>query len=332
MSTFKAYTYTTPGFPKCLTQTNVPHAQDLSPTEIQVQVKAASLNPVDVQLMNFPLWSLPLCNGIKGIGTDFSGTVLRAGAASNFAVGDEVFGFRMAPGTLGTVAEIFTIDTKACPVLLKPKEWTWAQSAALPLVWLTAMTCIAYAEPWIGDEKRKVAVLGGSSATGMYVIHLAKQRGWNITSTCSGRNLDFVKSMGADQVVDYTQENVAERIKEATPDVIIDCVGGVECLGIAKRYITIVGDKTSRDSMGGSTLYWTHPGMLLRWLKGKLAWGEVYDAIVLEAKKEYLEELLKLPTEKIIIDSTFPYEKVMEAFERLNTGRTRGKVVIEIGE
>jgi NADPH:quinone reductase-like Zn-dependent oxidoreductase len=331
MASFKAYTYTTPGYPDCIQQSSLPVLETLSPTEIQVRVHAAALNPVDIQLMNVALFSLPYLNGVKGIGGDFSGTVLKAGSESNFREGDEVFGLMFTPGKLGTVAEIATVDTKTCIVLGKPKEWSWIQSAALPLVWLTARTCIAHAEPYVGDTKKSIAVLGGSSATGMYVVYLAKQRGWNVISTCSGKNVEFVQSMGADEVVDYTQESVSERIRAVKPDVIIDCVGGVECLGIAKRYITIVGDKTSRTTMGGSALYYTHPTMLLRWFWGKIGWGEVYDCIILEGKKEYLEDALKLPLEKIVVDSTFPFEQLKEAFERLNTGRARGKVVVEIG-
>jgi NADPH:quinone reductase-like Zn-dependent oxidoreductase len=332
MASFKAYTYTTPGYPGCMSQTSLPLPQILSPTEIQVRVHAAALNPVDIQLMNVALFSLPYLNGVKGIGSDFSGAVLKAGPESAFKEGDEVFGFMFTPGKLGTVAEIATVDTKTCLVLKKPKGWSWAQGAALPLVWLTARTCIAHAEPYVGDAGKTIAVLGGSSATGMYIVHLAKQRGWKVISSCSGKNVEFVKSMGADEVIDYTQENVTEKVRAAKPDAIIDCVGGVECIGIAKRYITIVGDKTSRSTMGGSALYWTRPTMLLRWFYGKIGWGELYDCITLEGKKEYLEEALELPVDKIVIDSTFPFEQLKEAFERLDTGRARGKVVVEIGE
>jgi NADPH:quinone reductase-like Zn-dependent oxidoreductase len=331
MAEFKAYTYSNPGYPSCIALSTLSSPQTLSPTQIQVRVNAAALNPVDIQLMNSPLFSLPLLNGPKGIGSDFCGTVLKAGAQSGFKENDEVFGLMFTPGKLGTVAEILTVDVTSCPVLKKPDGWSSAQGAALPLVWLTARTCIAHAEPYIGTTMKTIAVLGGSSATGMYVIHLAKQRGWNVISTCSGKNTDFVKSMGADQVIDYTSENVPERIRAAKPDVIVDCVGGIECLGIANRYITIVGDKTSRSTMGGSALYWTHPSMLMRWFWGRIGWGEAYDAIALEGKNEYLEEALELPAKKIVIDSTFPFEQLKEGFERLNTGRARGKVVINIG-
>jgi NADPH:quinone reductase-like Zn-dependent oxidoreductase len=329
MSGFKAWTYTTPSYPQCLSQTTLPTPESLSPTEIQVQIKAAALNPVDIQLMNVPLWSLPYLNFTKGIGGDFSGIVLKAGQESGFDIGDEVFGLTMSP-KIGTVAEIATVDTKVSSVLKKPKEWSWGQAAALPLVWLTAKTCVACVEPYVGESK-KVAVLGGSSATGMYAIYLCRQRGWTVITTCSGRNAEFVRSMGAGEVIDYTQQNVPDEIRAAKPDAIIDCVGGTECLGIAKRYVTIVGDKTSRSTMGGSALYFTHPRMVLRWLVGRTGWGEVYDAIALEEKKEYLQDATELAMDKIVVDSTYSFDQVKEALERLDTGRAWGKVVIEIG-
>ena len=137
--------------------------------------------------------------------------------------------------------------------------------------------------------------------------------------------------MGADEVVDYTVESVSERVRAWKPDAIVDCVGGTECLGIARRYVSIVGDKTARTTMGGSLLYLFHPRMVLRWLWGKFGWGEKYDCIILDPRKEYLEEAVRmLPVEKIMVDSTFAFDDAKEAFERLNTGRARGKVIVEV--
>lgn len=329
MPSYKAWTYTTPGYPECLSLTEQPLPEQLKPTEIQVRIKTAALNPVDIQLMNVPLWSLPYLNNPKGVGCDFSGVVLKSGPSSGFQEGDEVFGLHMSQGKPGTVAEVLVVDASAMPVLKKPKDWSWDQAAAVPLVWLTARTCIACVEPWMKDSKT-VAVLGGSSATGMYSAYLAKLRGWKVIASCSGRNAEFVRGMGADEVVDYTTESVAERVRAAKPDAIIDCVGGTECLGIAKRYVTIVGDKTSRATMGGPAIYLYHPRMVWRWAMGRLGWGEVYDCVILEGRKDYLEEATRLPREKIVIDSTFKFEQLKEALERLNTGRARGKVVVEV--
>ena len=332
MAEYKAWTYKTGGYPSGLSLTTQPVQETpLSPTQLQIRVKAAALNPVDIQLMNLPLWSLPyLSSTPKGVGMDFSGVVLRAGSqADGFATGDEVFGLHMAPGKPGTLAEVLVADTARDTILHKPARWSWTQAAALPLVWLTARTCIARVEPHV-PAGGTLAVLGGSSATGMYVVHLARQRGWNVVASCSGRNVDFVRGIGAGTVVDYTSASVPDAVRAARPDAIVDCVGGTECLGIARRYVTIVGDKTSRMSMGGSAIYWWNPQMLWRWFAGWAGFGEVYDCIILDGKKEYLQESVELPTDKIVVDSVFAFGEAMQAFERLNTSRARGKVVVEV--
>jgi reticulon-4-interacting protein 1, mitochondrial len=164
----------------------------------------------------------------------------------------------------------------------------------------------------------------------MYTILLAQKRGWKVLSTCSGRNVDFVKSMGAEDVVDFTQQNVREHVKAFKPDAIIDYVGGTECLGIANRYVTIVGDKAGKTKMGASMIL-TIPRMLLRWLWGRFGYGPRYGCITLDQKREYLEEAKDvLDAESIVVDSTFAFGGAKAAFERLETRRVRGNVIVEI--
>lgn len=327
-----AWTFTHGGLPKALQQSTLPpDTKPLKPSEIRVKTHAASINPVDAQLMGFPLWPyLPsfLVPSQKGVAEDFSGVVQEAGPDSGFKPGDEVLGIcPFLPG--GTLQETIRLDTKNGSVVVpKPADWSWEQAAALPLVWLTARTVIAEAESYV--KSGRVAVLGGSSATGMYVVHLAARRGWAVAASCSGRNAEFVRGMGAGETVDYTAESVPDRLRGFKPDVIIDCVGGTECLGIAKRYVTIVGDKTNRYTMGGANTYLWNPQMVLRALRGRMGLGPSYTCVNLEFKYPFLEEILSLPKDKIIIDSTFGFNQVREAFDRLNTGRTRGKVIVRI--
>lgn len=327
-----AWTFTHGGYPKALQQSTLPpDTKPLKTSEIRVKTHAASINPVDAQLMGFPLWSyLPsfLVPSQKGVAEDFSGVVQEAGPDSGFKPGDEVLGISpFLPG--GTLQETIRLDTKNGAVVVpKPADWSWEQAAALPLVWLTARTVIAEAESYV--KNGRIAVLGGSSATGMYVVHLAARRGWTVAASCSGRNAEFVRGMGAGETVDYTTESVPDRLMGFKPDVVIDCVGGTECLGIAKRYVTIVGDKTNRYTMGGANTYLWNPLMVLRALLGRVGLGPSYTCVNLEFKYPFLEEILSLPKDKIIIDSTFGFDQVREAFDRLNTGRTRGKVIVRI--
>ncbi|CAI6339313.1 unnamed protein product [Periconia digitata] len=328
-----AWTHSRGGYPDALQRTKIKlNDAPLRSTEVLVRVKAAALNPVDIQLMAFPLLArLPnaIMPNFKGMGEDFAGIVEQAGNESGFKPGDEVFGliFFFPDGSLQEMMRIDTAKTNA--VVRKPASWTWEQAAALPLVWLTARTMMKSIESYV-PKGGKVAVLGGSSSTGMYAVHLAKQRGCIVAATCSSAKADFVRSMGADEIIDYRNDSVPDALKAFAPDAVLDCVGGTECIGIAQRYVTVVGDKTSRTSLGGALTYLFNPQMILRSFLGLIGLSPSYLCINLAFDQKWLEEALLLPPEKIIIDSTFSFDQVVEAYERLNTGRTMGKVVVSI--
>ena len=300
----------------------------------------------------------------KGVACDFSATV-SAGGRTGFMKGDEIFGMTLKPYKYGggALAEMAELDMSNTVAVKKPAEWSWQQAAAIPLVWLTARTCIANVEDYVEQAPgKRLAVLGGSSATGIYTIMLAKKRGWKVITTSSAKNKDFVTStLGADQHVDYTSvSSVRSAVQAFEPDAVVDCVGGTECVGLpsSKRYITIgkssspqtrsqepqtltlstnlVGDKTGRTQMGGPATYynplsWHTPFQWARWARGQLGLGESYDVVILDMKKEWLEEAKEtLVPEQIFIDSEFAFDDALKAFERLNTGRARGKVVITV--
>ena len=335
-SKVKSWTYTTAGYPQTLklSETKIPATP--APGHVLVQIRATALNPVDIQLMNVPLNSLPGLNGPKIPARDFSGTILAAAPDTEWEKGDEVMGISMDVAGTGFLTDVSHLGAKASCIIRKPSHMSWKQAASLPLVWLTARTTIEHCVPYMKSSnpaENKVAILGGSSSTGLYTVRIAKERGWTVLSSCSHRNIDFVKSLGADEVVDYTKspDAVVNAVKSFQPNAVIDCVGGTDCIGIAPQYVTIVGDKTTRSTMGGSFLYYTHPRMVIRWLMGYLGIGKSYECIILDAKKEWLEECMELKGEdQIVIDSTFDFGRAKEAFERMDTGRTRGKVVVEI--
>lgn len=335
-SKVKSWTYTTAGYPQTLTlsTTDVPGIPE--PSYLLIQVHSTALNPVDIQLMNIPFNSLPYLNGPKIAARDFSGTVLAAGSETEFEKGDEIYGLSMSMDGTGFLTEVAHINTKGACIVKKPKHLSWQKAASLPLVYLTARTTIEKCKPFLKastPSENKLVVLGGSSATGIYTIQIAKSLGWTVLSSCSNRNTDFVKSLGAAETVDYTTSSTAvvDAVKKFSPGAIIDCVGGTETIGLAPQYVTIVGDKTTRSSMGGSALYLTNPQMVLRWLLGYVGVTSSYECIILSGKPEWLEETTKLDPEKdVIIDSIFDFGRAKEAFERLNTGRARGKVVVDI--
>ncbi|KAF2760901.1 alcohol dehydrogenase [Pseudovirgaria hyperparasitica] len=335
--TIKAWTYTHSGYPQCLQQTDQTPKASFCPTEILVQMHAIALNPVDIQLMNLAIWSLPLpaLHQPKTIGCDFAGTVLRAGSEAQYTAGDEVFGVSMAPRGPGCAAEVVVLDTGSAHLMIakKPPQLSFVQAASLPVVFMTARTTIALVEEYMrvgGASLGRVAVLGGSTSCGMYAIRLARQRGWDVLSTCSGKNVEFVKGLGAGEVIDYTKDSVPDGVRAFAPDAVIDCVGGSDCIGITRRYVTIVGDKTDRTLIGGSMLYLTHPRMLVRWVLGWLGVLGRYDCIIFEKNVTWLAEAVELRPEEVTVDSVFAFSDMKKALEKVARGNVRGKVVVEI--
>ncbi|KXT16152.1 hypothetical protein AC579_5084 [Pseudocercospora musae] len=337
----RAWTFTN-GYPSTLKLSSLPVPSEdeiQSQKKLLVKIQTCALNPVDIQKMNMPTYSYAWSDkSEKACVMDFCGTVLAAGAGTGFNKGDEIMGLTFSGGVL---QEIAALDAAMTVAVQKPVRWSCEQAAAIPLVWLTAKASIDAVAPWVERTRRKrVAVLGGSSSTGIYTILLAKRKGWEVVATSSGRNKEFVMNgVKADAHVDYTKGDVREGVSAFQPDAVIDCVGGTECIGLAssKRYVSIVGDKTGRTMMGGPyTFYdWTHPFVAarqwLRWAKGEIGWGESYDVTILKAKKEWLEEAAKtLRPEEIYVDRVYGFEDAKDAFERLNTGRAKGKVVIQV--
>ncbi|GAA5866292.1 hypothetical protein JCM3774_006605 [Rhodotorula dairenensis] len=364
---FRAWSHAKPPFPETLSllQQTPPKPADLKPHEILVQVVTAALNPVDVQLKNLPIFRLPALAYPKGLGCDFAGRVLGRGTeVKDLPIGAEVMGVTLSPlagPNAGTLSEIAVIDVTRSTVIQKPPQLTWVQAAALPLVFLTAKTCLSApylllppaAEPSAAHRTTPtIVVLGGSSAVGQYVVQLAKKElHANVVATCSSRNVDFVKDLGADNVIDYKSEDVMARLRQLRPEggyvSVIDCVGGTDIVDLAPEILaprshefpaggsltTIVGDKTSRSSMGGSILYLTTPRMLVRMLKGWAGYGFRYSCIMMANHKEWLAEVGHLVANgnlRVEIDSEFQFEEVEKAYERLNTGRARGKIVVHV--
>jgi reticulon-4-interacting protein 1, mitochondrial len=337
MATVKSWVYTSAGYPETLQLRDTVAPANPGPHHVLVRVKASALNPVDIQLMNLPLNSLPGLNRPKVAGRDFAGVVIAAAPGTGFEKGDEVMGVTMALDGTGCLTEVAHVDTRSSAIIKKPASLSGTQAASLPLVWLTAYTSIercARFMPSDAAQEKRIAVLGGSSATGIYTVWLAKQRGWKVLTSCSGRNADFVRERGASAAVDYTSSPDAVRsaVAKFKPHAIVDCVGGTECIGLAPQYVTIVGDKTSRATMGGSVLYLFYPRMALRWLLGWLGIGNSYECIILESNKEWLGKVQDLADNDIIIDSVFQFSEAKAAFEKLDTRHSRGKVVVTVEE
>ncbi|KAH0609555.1 uncharacterized protein H6S33_013041 [Morchella sextelata] len=347
-TTSLALTFTTPSSTPQVTTHPLP--SPLPSSSILVRVHAAALNPYDTQLLHWPLLRLLKGSGPKGLGRDYSGTIVAVGKnCKDWKIGDEVFGLFLKLGGEGTIREYLVVDPTTDPVVAKPAELSHEQAASIPLVALTAFTCLEWLPPPHKDgTPRQVVVVGASGGTGVWTTQLAKKHyNCTVTAICSGKNEQFVTSLGADRTIDYTQVPslssalLAQRPK-AGYDLIVDCVGGTslfpaytQLLPRSGAYVTIVGDKTSRAVMGGPATYLTHPAMAWRHLWGWVV-GPRYACVLLKAKREWLElarELVVRGEVRVEVQEVIDgglQEGWKRGFELLDSARVRGKVVVRI--
>ncbi|TAQ85161.1 hypothetical protein B7494_g6514 [Chlorociboria aeruginascens] len=272
--------------------------------EILIKVHAASINPVDVQIWRSQL--IGRVAGQKQMGRDFSGTVVEVGSSvKGWAEGEDIFGMLVQVFGQGTFAEHIHLDPSKEPVVKKPSCLSHEAAAALPLVVLTDFAILDWLPPPTTSQ-RKVIVQGASGGTGSWVVQLAKHvYDCHVTAICSAKNADYVKRLGADEVIDYTTEFIPQALLErhfSSPksDLIVDCVGGMELLDVYPQilhpkgaYVTIVGDKTSTKSLGGPLTYVTHPAQILRFIKGWI-WGPRYACVSYYTRSDLLQKVVGL--------------------------------------
>ncbi|KAF2849324.1 NAD(P)-binding protein [Plenodomus tracheiphilus IPT5] len=354
-----ALTYTQPSSLPHLTYT--PPSQP-GPKELLIKIRAAAINPVDIQIWGNPVIGWLAGKKEKGLGRDYSGTIIALGdeiaKEGKWAVGDEVFGLcnrpRFEQTAEGTFTSYLTI-TPTDPIAKKPSTISHQEAAAIPLVVLTAFACLDWlpSTAQSPNSKRRVIVSGASGGVGMWCVQLAKKLyDCHVTGICSGRNAEFVRELGADEVIDYGAQDVPKTLLAGRPegrkyDLYVDCVGGVEMfqhwhdlLHTSGAYITIVGDKTSRTAMGGPLTYFTYPSQVLRHIRGYL-FGPRYANVILYQKSELLQQVTELAEKgnvKVVVQDVvkgiLDENGHKEAWEKIKSymveGRVRGKIVVDI--
>jgi NADPH:quinone reductase-like Zn-dependent oxidoreductase len=252
-------TYTQPSSQPHLTHTPLPKP---GRNDLLVKVHAAAINPVDIQLWGNPVIGWLAGKKEKGIGRDYSGEIVAIGEemqkSGEWNVGDEVYGLCNRATAEGTFTQYLSIAPGE-PVAKKPKSLTHQEAAAIPLVVLTAFACLDWlpTESQSPNEKRRVVVSGASGGVGIWCVQLAKKLyGCHVIGICSGRNVDFVKELGADKVIDYGKQDVVKTLLDGRPggnkyDLYIDCVGGTEMFNhwvcsLASCYVDKADSATDR--------------------------------------------------------------------------------------
>ena len=231
-------------------------------------------------------------------------------------MGDEVYGMDMLPRT-AACAEYAVIDQKR--IARKPRNLSHAEAAAVPLAGLTAYQALKMGR--VGPATR-VLIIGASGGVGTFAVQIARTLGAKVTGVCSGKNADLVKSLGADETIDYTKHDFIN--DHADYDLVFDVTSYqslATCSSLLRSggmYITAIGNlKNVRE-----------------YLRDNLTKrGQRAGAVVVSSNTRDLEALTTLFEEgriKPIIQEEFPLERIDEAFALSRTGRSVGKIVISV--
>lgn len=288
--------------------------------DVLVEVHASSVNPKDWKL-NYNISTLvPKIGSLSSfhiIGDDLAGVVVERGSnVSNFKVGDKVYGMDMRLRT-AACGEYACIATKR--IAHMPNNISFNEAAAVPLAALTALQAFQIGKVSDGS---KILVIGASGGVGTFAIQIAKAMGADVTGVCSGKNVELVTRLGADKVIDYTQGDF--KTESNNFDLIFDATA-YESLTTCASLMAEGGIFVSTAGHGKALFnaYRPHPFMGNK--SAKPVWVESHTSD-LEILKDFIESGAVTP----VIDSIHPLANIEDAYTRNKTGRSRGKVVIQI--
>lgn len=253
------------------------------------------------------------------LGTDFAGEIEATGkTVTEFKPGDQVFGF--SGMRLGTYGAYITMPENGM-VALKPTNLNYEEAAAVPQ---GALTALHFLRKGNVEGAQKVLIFGASGGIGRFAVQLAKYYGADVTGVCSTRKIEMVKSLGADTVIDYTQEDFTK--SDETYDIIFDTVGKSPFAGSVK---SLKDDGVYLfATFGLPTLF------RILWLK--LTRGKKIGPLgVVEERQEdlvFLTELIEAGKIKSIIDRCFPMEQAADAHRYFETGQKTGAVIITMAQ
>lgn len=305
--------------------------------EVLIQIKAASVNPIDFKIKAGDLkflrdYSFPLV-----LGHDLSGEIVKVGdKVTKFKKGDLVFS-RPGNASIGAFAEY--ISVREDEVALKPSNISFEEAASLPLVGLTAWQAFKAANLQPGQ---KVLIQAGAGGVGTFAIQLAKVFGAEVWTTTSEKNEALVKSLGADHIINYRKENPWEVLKDM--DMVFDTLGGDD---LYKNYsvlkpggwiVSISGvpdGETAKDLNLGALKAFI---LTLVGLKANLlaAMKSIhYKFLFMKPNGDMLNEIRVLVEQgkiRPVVDSVFSLDDVQKAIEHSESGRARGKIIIKIAD
>lgn len=307
------------------------------PRDILVQVRAAGLNPADFKFRQGKLRAILRPKLPFVLGNELAGEVIAVGShVTRFRVGDRVFA-RVAKDRAGAFAEHACVDEDNAAHI--PQNLDFTAAAAVPLAGLTAVQAL---RDELGVKPgQRVFISGGAGGVGSFAIQIAKWLGAHVTTTASKRGEALVRSLGCDEVIDYTAQDISSL--ESRFDAGFDLIGGKtldQMFGIMKPGSTIVSvaalpePQTAIRDLGGrrilSAIFWLisygirsrarRAGIRYRYLFMHPSGSEL----------SLLAELIEQGQLKVTVDRTYPFAKIAEALDYVESGRAKGKVVVTV--
>jgi NADPH:quinone reductase-like Zn-dependent oxidoreductase len=324
MPTAKAVVYREYGSPDVL------HCEDVekpSPgdDEVLIRIRAAAANPLDYHLMSGAFLMRPMTGLRKPKttrpGVDFAGEVEAIGRnVARFRPGDAVYG-----ALRGAFAEYgCALETR---LALKPANLTFEQAAAIPVAGLTALQGLR--DKGRLQPGQNVLINGAAGGVGTFAVQIAKSFGAGVTGVCSTRNLDLVRSLGADHVVDYTRDDFTRSAQRY--DLIFDCVGN-HPFSACRRVITPKGAFVAIGVRPGGRWMGPLPYLLKVFMSSPFVSQRVvfFIAKITTDDLAALNELIEANKVTPIVDRRYPLCETPEAIRYLKEGHARGKVVITV--
>jgi NADPH:quinone reductase-like Zn-dependent oxidoreductase len=305
------------------------------PRDILVAVRAAGLNPVDFKFRQGKLRAILRPKLPFVLGNELAGEVIAVGSdVKRFRRGDRVFA-RVAKDRGGAFAEQACVDEDHAAQM--PRDLDFAAAAAVPLAALTALQALR--DELAVKPGQKVFISGGAGGVGTSAIQIAKWLGAQVTTTASKRGEALVRSLGCDEVIDYTAQDISKT--EARYDAGFDLIGGktleqmFEIMKPGTRIVSVAGvpePQTAIKDLGGSralaAVFWMiSTGIRSRARRAGISYRYLF-MHPSGSELAQLAELIEQGKLKVIVDKTYPLANISDALAYVESGRTKGKVVV----